>query len=251
MGLFDDYVVLAIYGHMSKPHVSAFSLVSGIERTRLQDTQALRTRKRTFVGCVRLMLLSSGGCSSSRCQAMDLQMLRSPCLGTSAESWPKLFLDLYMAESALPRFCQLRQAAVLTSLLFDVDQADREGLPAYASLALPDDLLCSSQSLQIRSADPAVVETLRGLDQELQGSTLATLQDWLRNLVKVILPEHGCFRLFANLSTHTCVLLRWLVFWSALAWTGAQIEGRMGQCIYMDAAEGIPHSHSIPTILCT
>ncbi len=70
------------------------------------------------------------------------------------------------------------------------DDGDREGLAAYADQPLPEDLLGASDVIQIRERDPAVIENLRGLDQELQGSVLAKLQDWLRTLVKVTF-SHG------------------------------------------------------------
>ncbi|KAK9825982.1 hypothetical protein WJX74_003112 [Apatococcus lobatus] len=64
-------------------------------------------------------------------------------------------------------------------------ETDREGLSAYADQALPDELLGIGQALQICVRDQSVIEALHGLHRELQGATLATLQDWLRNLVKV------------------------------------------------------------------
>ena len=62
--------------------------------------------------------------------------------------------------------------------------AEREGLSAYADQALPEKLMAIGSALQICVGDPSVIESLQGLHCELQGSTLATLQEWLRNLVK-------------------------------------------------------------------
>ena len=77
----------------------------------------------------------------------------------------------------------------------DGDEADVEGLADYDADAaeLPEALLSSAAAYSgagalSREPDPAVLENLKGLHRLLVARHLATLQEWLRILVKVSNP---------------------------------------------------------------
>lgn len=72
------------------------------------------------------------------------------------------------------------------------ENADPEGLAEYgADAELPEALLgaaaaYSGVGIMTRDPDPALLETLAGLHRLLAGRHLATVQEWLRVLVKVL-----------------------------------------------------------------
>ena len=65
----------------------------------------------------------------------------------------------------------------------EADEEDAEGLSEYRDTAVPEDLL--GRTSVVQNPDPAVLETLRELNQLLGGSHMRTVNEWLRVLTQV------------------------------------------------------------------
>ena len=105
------------------------------------------------------------------------------------------------------------------------DGAAEEGLSAYAMDTIPQDLLKEASaatslgaedpiraSVSLQNPDPAVVETLLGLDKVLVNRHLPRLQEWLRIFIKVdsqlnknlLMRVRSCDKAFLMLSDMIC-----------------------------------------------
>lgn len=79
------------------------------------------------------------------------------------------------------------------------EEADAEGLSEYRDTAVPEDLL--GRTSVVPNPDPAVLETLRELNQLLGGSQMRTVNEWLRILNQV---GHLHDHLLLSLNSEKC-----------------------------------------------